>query len=171
MLANATGTVEPVSGATTITLTGAPDEVASQHLAIPEHGPALVAIGRDVALSSVLPSLDALHRAGVSDLGLLVSAGIDRRMLVIEGRLPAPPEPNLSMAVITAGAILTFGGEPLTLEALPAALARAAPGRVVILPDRDITMQRLAEVIAASGGHVFIGTATLPSVTRSALTP
>lgn len=170
-LASATGTMDPVAGATTITLTGAPNEVAAQRAAIPERGPALVAIGRNVALHTVLPSLDALHRAGVSDLGLLVTVANERRMLVIEGRIPSSADPNGSVAVVSAGAVVTFAGEPIKLEALAATLARAAPSRVVIVPDPDITMQRLADVIAASGGHAFIGKATLPGVIRSDLTP
>jgi biopolymer transport protein ExbD len=168
-LASTTGTMDPVAGAA-ITLTGAPDEVAAQRAAIPERGPALVAIGRNVAFHAVVPSLDGLRRAGVSDLGLLVTVANERRMLVIEGRLPSSADPSASMAVVSAGAGLTFDGEPISLEALPAAISRAAPSRVVVVPDRDITMQRLAEVIAANCGRVFIGKATLPSVTRSDLT-
>ena len=168
-LTSLTGTSELVASAKIIRLTGAPNEVAAQRAALPERGPALIAIGAVVTLQTIGPSLDALRSAGVSELGLVVTVSNARRMLVIEGRVPASADPSASVAIVTVGTTVTLAGIPTKLDALPAAVAGA--GRVVVLPDRDITMQRLADVIAACGGQVFIGKGTLPSVTRSDPTP
>lgn len=165
-LTSLAGTSELVGGTKIIRLSGTPNEVAAQQAALPDRGPAIIAVGADVTFETIGPSLDALRGAGVSEVGILVTVANVRRMLMIEYRVPASADPSASVAIVTAGTVVTFAGIPTKLDALSASVATA--GRVVIVPDRSITVQRLADVIAACGGHVFIGKGTLPSVTRSA---
>jgi hypothetical protein len=58
-LRSLTGTSELSATAKIITRTGAPNEVGTQRAALPERGPALIAIGPDGTLQTVGPSLDA----------------------------------------------------------------------------------------------------------------
>jgi hypothetical protein len=171
-LASAVGTMDPTPGAPIITLTGAPGEVAAQRAAIPELGPALVAIGPKVTFRAVAPSLDALVAMGKRDIGVFVTVANVRRMLVIESPRAMPSQAQLdSVALISAGTSLELGGAPIDLDAIPATLKRLAPGRIVVDPSPDVTMQRLAEVIAACGGLVTLGRQSLPSVVGSGVSP
>jgi hypothetical protein len=165
VLRTKTGTLAPVADAPIITLAGAPGEVEAQRMAIAERGDTVVAVRRDATYHVILPSLEELRRGGAHDFEILVAVANERRMLLIERSRAIAGGGTLSVAVIKAGQIITFGGEPITLEALPAKLSREPPDRVIVLPDPDITMQRLAEVIAACGGRVLLDSASLPSVT------
>jgi hypothetical protein len=165
VLETKTGTLAPVADAPIITLAGAPGEVEAQRMAIAERGDTVIAVRRDAPYRVILPSLEELHRKGAHDFEMLVSVANERRMLLIERSRAIAGGDLPSVAVITAGKIITFGGAPIAFEELAPRLSRESPGRIVVLPEPDITMQRLAEVIAASGGHVLLDSASLPRVT------
>ena len=166
VLASMTGTREPAGGESLFTLTGAPDEVAKQRGAFTGRGPALVAIARNLTWQRVMLELDDLRRLGVGDVELLVRVGHARRVVVIEKDRARPSDTQAySVAVISAGATIKIGGgDAIPLEALPQTLSRLKPDSVVVQPEPDLDVQRLAEVIAACGGDVWLGSGTLPRV-------
>ena len=166
VLATAQGTLEPPVG-TAIVLTGAPGEVEAQRAALPEFGPTLLAIGRDVEFKAAARSIDDLYRLGRTDLAILVRAAGKRRVVVIEHfRALVNTGEALTFAKIEVGETIQLGGQATTLESLTAAIARQRPSMIVIVPEPTATVQRLVEVIAAVGGRAYVGAGILPHVER-----
>jgi hypothetical protein len=165
VLATTNGTREPAGGESRVTLTGAPDEVTNQRAAFSGHGPTLVAIAPKLSAQRVMLGLDALYRLGVRHVEVLVRVKDTRRVIVIEENRPRSSNMPSSVAVISVGAAIKINeGDAITLEALPQTLSRLKPDSIVVLPEPDLEMQRLAEVIAACGGDVWLGSGTLPRV-------
>lgn len=166
VLASMNGTREPAGGDSFFTLTGAPDEVAKQRGALTGRGPTLVAIAPKLTAQRAMGELDDLRRLGIGDVELLVRVGRARRVVVIEKNRARPSDTQASsVAVISAGVTIKIsGGDAIALQALPQTLSRLKPDSVVILPEPDLDVQRLAEVIAACGGDVWLGSGTLPRV-------
>ena len=164
VLATTQGTLDAPVG-TAIVLTGAPGEVEAQRTALPEFGPTLLAIGRDVEFKAAARSMDDIYRLGRTDLAILVRAANQRRVVVIEHfRAPADSAALLAVAQLDLGATIQLNGQATTLAALTAAIARQRPTMIVIVPQPTATVQRLVEVLAAVGGRAYVGAGILPHV-------
>jgi biopolymer transport protein ExbD len=118
-------------------------------------GSVVVAADRTLAWATLQQRLDELRSAGFAIEQLLTTAPAQPRAVEIVPSV-APDVGDEAIVTVSLGATTTVNGEAVTTAALPAALARHPRARVVIVPQPDVTVQQLAEAIAAAGGRSSI---------------
>lgn len=119
-------------------------------------GAVLLAADRSLLASQVFSRFDTL--AGVHELDIVVRVGPDFRTVAVE-RARALAGGDEVMTTM----VLDFDSDHLEVDGAPAPSVPARrPQRVVARPASDVTLQRLAEVVADAGGHVLVGGAAVP---------
>lgn len=124
------------------------------------------AVDRAVDYHAFAVTYDALRRNGVGDVELIVTTPTQTHALVLhkaKAIASTPPHVQTS-ALISVGAMIELDDKVVPLDGLRQAVAATNADRVFVTVDASVPMQRLAEVIAAAGGHVTLGTPLVPPV-------
>lgn len=138
-----------------------PDEIRERMRSVHVDGPTLLAIDRAVTMRTLGVLYDRVLHSELGELELVVTAAKQTRVVIIDNEHVSPSVENPTYGVVTLGATLFFNGEAVTLDELRARVAKSPPDRVFVMPEPDVTVQRIAEAIAAAGGHATLGGARL----------
>lgn len=131
----------------------------------PDQGAIMLVAEHGLTASALASLLDTARTAtSVHEFRIVVTAPEDPRTVVIE--LPASRDAAQvqAIAAIHAGTdAVELNGTPVALDQLASAVAAVHPDVVLVTPDDDVTLQRLAEIVAAAGGRVAYGAASRPA--------
>jgi biopolymer transport protein ExbD len=127
----------------------------------------VVSVAADRALPNarVAPLFDEMQLAGIRRVQLLVMVGRESRSLSIELPRATAAGAAVSIAIVSVDdSKITVNDMAVAPSQLAATIRSAHPDQVVVLLSPNATMQTLAEVAAAAGGHITLGGAALPRV-------
>lgn len=99
-----------------------------------------------------------LGPAGSGLIDLIVVAPQQRRMVYVERPRAINSSGESSMVVLSANG-LAFGDKLVTLDELRAEIAKSPPDIIRLVVEPDVTMQRIAETVAAAGGRAALAPA------------
>lgn len=134
------------------------DQLEAAHLRQPDYGP--VTVRAAVARTTTVHTFDAIFAEVIDrDFELLVRTPSQVRAVRIERWKAMESDTMQTLAVVSVGDTIRLNGA----AAGPTELAAIHADRVVIVPEPSVTMQRLAEVIAMTGGRATLGAASLPA--------
>lgn len=178
LLADARGTVSLEEGPT-IAITPARvtiESVGSFDIArldeMRAHVPALdgpsvtrFAVDRNVTFRTLRDVMGEFAQLGVHHSNLVVTTPDEARAVVLAlPKAQASTGATQSMAAINLGAMLRFNGEQVTFDGLRSRIASSKPDQIFVIPEPDVTVQRLAEALAITGDRTYLGDALLPHV-------
>lgn len=106
-------------------------------------------------------TVDSLFMAGlVRDFELLVRTPTQTRAVWVVHPRALESDQMQTVAVVKVGDTIELNGEPAT----PAQLAAIHADQITVVPEMTVTMQRIADVIAMTGGRATLGGLNLPTV-------
>lgn len=121
------------------------------------------AVDRAVDYHTFALMYDALRRNHVGDVELLVTTPTQTHAVVLDEAKAIADTPRMyTNDFISVGALIELDHKVVPLDELGQALAANKADRVFVTVEPSVPMQRFAEVVAAAGGHVTLGTALLP---------
>jgi biopolymer transport protein ExbD len=133
----------------------------------PLDGPvvARVAVDRAVTFATLRAILTALAPKGLHHSSLVITAPDETRAVALAfPKAQTGAATSQTVAVINLGSSVRLNGEDVTLDELRRRITSWKPDQIFLTPEPDVSVQRLAEALAITGEHTYLGDALLPHV-------